>query len=248
MLKRAFDIVVSALTLLTLSPLWGTIAVLVWRQDGRSPFYTPRRVARGGGDFIMVKMRSMVVGADRTGVSSTANDDRRITPLGRFIRRYKIDELMQLWNVLKGDMSFVGPRPNMREWGVNLYTEEEKRLLTVRPGITDLSSIVFSDEGDILTGSANPDLDYNRLIRPWKSRLGLLYIDRQSLWLDLEIIGWTALAIVSRPKALAGVQRILERLNATAELRHVCLRTAPLQPSPPPGEAQPVMSALWVAI
>jgi len=235
---------VSALALLTLSPLWGTIAVLVWWQDGRSPFYTPRRVARGGGDFVMIKMRSMVVGAEKSGVSSTASDDTRITPVGRFIRRYKIDELMQLWNVLKGDMSIVGPRPNVRAWGVDLYTEEEKCLLSVQPGITDLSSIVFSDEGDILMGSANPDLDYNRLIRPWKSRLGLLYVDHQSLWLDLEIIWLTLVAVVSKARALAGVQRILERLNAAAELRRVCLRAAPLQPSPPPGDTQPAMSAL----
>lgn len=235
MLKRVADIVISFFVLVILSPLWATVAVLVWRQDGHSPFYTPKRVGRGNIDFTMVKMRSMVMNADKTGVSSTGNHDNRITPLGHFIRRYKIDELMQLWNVLRGDMSIVGPRPNVRKWGTDLYTDEEKRLLSVRPGITDLASIVFSDEGAILAGSAEPDLDYNKLIRPWKSRLGLLYIDKQSLWLDLQVMFLTALAIVSKPRALAGVGKILEGLNADTRLREVCRRDERLTPAEPPG-------------
>src|SRR5207247_4709716 len=102
------------------------------------------------------------------------------------IRRYKLDELAQLWNVLKGDMSLVGPRPQVQR-DVNLYTEEEYHLFDVKPGITDFSSIVFSDEGDILKGSSNPDLRYNQLIRPWKSRLGLFYARHHNFWIDLKL-------------------------------------------------------------
>lgn len=237
MTKRVLDLVFAGLLLAAASPLLALICLLVWLQDGRSPFYVATRVGLGGRDFRMVKLRSMVVDADRTGVNSTAGTDSRITPVGRFIRRYKLDELMQLWNVIKGEMSLVGPRPNTRAWGVDLYTGEEMRLLSVRPGITDLSSIVFSDEGAILTGSPNPDLDYNRLIRPWKSRLGLLYIDHMSARLDMRIAGLTALAIVSRRRALDGVARILEELGADDSLRRVARRDVPLVPAVAPGAA-----------
>ena len=119
----------------------------------------------------------MIVKADQTGVDSTAGDDKRITPIGRLVRKLKLDELSQLWNVLKGDMSLVGPRPNVpRE--VALYTSDENKLLEIRPGITDLSSIIFADEGDILHGAEDPDLRYHQIIRPWKSRLGLLYVKK----------------------------------------------------------------------
>jgi lipopolysaccharide/colanic/teichoic acid biosynthesis glycosyltransferase len=107
----------------------------------------------------------MVVNADKIGGISTAATDRRITPVGRLVRAYKLDELVQLWNVLKGDMSLVGPRPQVQT-DAALYTQAEKRMLTVRPGITDPASIVFSDEGDILKDSADPDLLYNQIIRP----------------------------------------------------------------------------------
>jgi len=189
--------------------------------------------------FKMVKLRSMTVGADRTGVDSTAADDRRITPVGRLLRAYKLDELSQLWNVLAGDISLVGPRPNVRR-DVDLYTEVERGLLGVNPGITDISSIVFSDEGRILAGRPDPDLAYNQLIRPWKSRLGLLYVQNTSMRLDLELIALTAVAVVSRPRALAGVQRILERLGADEKLRRIARRDDELVPHTPPGAAEAV--------
>ena len=132
-------------------------------------------------------------------------------------------------------MSVVGPRPNTRAHGVDLYTPLEMKLLTVRPGITDLSSIVFSDEGAILEGAADADALYNRIIRPWKSRLGLLYIDNMSVGLDLRIVWLTAVAIVSKEKALAGVNRILAHLGADSDLIETCLRCAPLREAPPPG-------------
>jgi hypothetical protein len=123
---------------------------------------------------------------------------------------------------------------------VDLYTEVERGLLAVNPGITDISSIVFSDEGRILAGRPDPDLAYNQLIRPWKSRLGLLYVQNTSMRLDLELIALTAVAVVSRPRALAGVQRILARLGAEEELRRVARRTDDLVPHPPPGAAEAV--------
>jgi len=233
-MKRALDIAVSLAGLILTSPVLIAVTFAIWIYDFHSPFYVARRMARGGGMFRMIKFRSMVVNADRTGVNSTGAADRRITPVGRFVRAYKLDELAQLWNVLKGDMSLVGPRPQVKA-DADLYTDEERRLLSVRPGITDLASIVFSDEGDILGDSANPDLLYNQIIRPWKSRLALLCIDRQSLWLDLRLIALTALAIVSRPTALRYVEELVRELGADDLVSRMAARREPLLRYPPPG-------------
>lgn len=233
--KRLFDIVVSAAVLIAASPLLLGSMLAVWLQDRHSPFYMAPRVARGGGQFTMIKIRSMVINASRSGVNSTGTNDRRITAVGRFIRRWKIDELSQFLNVLAGSMSVVGPRPNTRSWGVDLYTDQELPLLSVRPGITDLSSIIFSDEGEILAGAAHADLEYNRVIRPWKSRLGLFYIEHMSLMLDLRIAWLTFLAILDKSKAIDGVVMILSRHGADPELIATCRRQAPLRAVPPPG-------------
>lgn len=234
-LKRPFDFLFSAAVLLLASPLLLGSMLAVWQQDLKNPLYLAKRVARGGGNFTMIKIRSMVINADQSGVNSTGAGDMRITKVGHFIRRYKVDELSQFINVLIGDMSVVGPRPNTRAWGVDLYTEIERGLLEVRPGITDLSSIVFSDEGEILKGKENPDETYNALIRPWKSRLGLLYIANQGLALDIRIIWLTALAVINKRKAIEGVSRILVDLNAPADLCAVCRRDHNLVPTLPPG-------------
>ena len=233
-MKRALDIVVSLTGLILTSPLLAVVTLAIWLSDFHSPFYIARRMARGGGMFNMVKFRSMVVNADKTGVNSTGSADRRITPVGKFVRAYKLDELAQLWNVLKGDMSLVGPRPQVKA-DADLYTLEEKRLLTVRPGITDLASIVFSDEGSILGDSANPDELYNQIIRPWKSRLALLCVDRQSMWLDLRLIALTVVAIVSRDAALRYVDVLADELGADDLLRRMAGRREPLLSYPPPG-------------
>lgn len=233
-MKRLFDIIASFFGLLLMSPILLLFIFLIWLQDFRSPLYIAPRVGRNGRIFKMVKLRSMVVNADKAGVDSTSADDKRITWVGRIIRRYKLDEFSQLWNVLWGQMSLVGPRPNVMK-DVELYTDEEQHLLDVRPGITDFSSIVFSDEGDILAGSGNPDLRYNQVIRPWKSRLGLLYIENLSFCLDLKIILLTLVAIISKPLALKGVQKILRKLGANKQLLEVARREGPLQPYPPPG-------------
>jgi len=183
----------------------------------------------------------MSVGADKSGVDSTAQNDPRITRAGRWIRSYKLDELTQLWNVLTGQMSLVGPRPQVRR-DVDLYTKAEMGLLAVRPGITDLASIVFSDEGDILKDHEDPDLAYNQLIRPWKSRLALANIEHASFSLDVKILRLTAIAIFSRDRALAGVQRILRYLNVDKEICTVALRDKSLEPSVPPGASEVVQS------
>ena len=217
------------------------VLLLVWRQDGHSPLYVAPRVGKDEKLFRMVKLRSMVHNADRSGVDSTSGADPRITRLGHFIRRYKLDELTQLWNVLIGDMSLTGPRPNVKR-ETDLYTPEEKRLLSVRPGITDFSSIVFSDEGDILKDKPDPDIAYNQLIRPWKSSLGLFYIDNRSLALDLGLIFLTIVAIANRRAALVKIQARLRKLGAPEDLVRVAGREKELIPHPPPGMSTIVTS------
>jgi lipopolysaccharide/colanic/teichoic acid biosynthesis glycosyltransferase len=240
--KRAFDFAISALGLLILSPLLLVLIVLIWLQDYKSPFYIAPRTGKNERPYRMVKFRSMVVRADKTGVDSTAANDPRITAIGRFIRRFKLDELPQLWNVFKGEMSLVGPRPNVKR-ETDIYTQEEKQLLSVRPGITDLSSIVFSDEGDILAGSSDPDLRYNQLIRPWKSRLGLLYVKNAgSVALDIRLIWLTIVSAMNRSRALREVSELVRRLDGENDLVSVSLRQAVLTPAPPPGATAIVTS------
>ena len=232
--KRLFDIAAALFGLLVASPALLPAMFLVWWHDRHSPFYVASRVAKGGGVFRMVKLRSMVKGADRSGVDSTGANDMRITAVGHFIRRYKLDEITQLWNVLLGDMSVVGPRPNVQR-ETDLYTDIERGLLGVQPGVTDFASIVFADEGDILAPFPDPDLAYNQLIRPWKSRLGLFYIEHRSFWLDLQLCWLTVLCIFARSRALRLVARKLDNLGADEALVRVALRQQVLSPAPPPG-------------
>jgi lipopolysaccharide/colanic/teichoic acid biosynthesis glycosyltransferase len=234
MIKRLFDVLLSLFGLVILSPVLLIVMFLVWRQDNKSPLYIALRSGKQKKEFKIVKLRSMVVNADKNGVDSTSSSDIRITPIGYFIRKYKLDELTQLWNVLIGDMSLVGPRPNTNS-EIELYTHLEKKLLSVRPGITDFSSIVFSDEGEILKDKKNPNLSYNQLIRPWKSRLGLIYIEKQSLFLDLKIIIYTVVAIISKQKALDWVSSELESFNTEKNIVNISRREVDLYPFPPPG-------------
>lgn len=239
-MKRLLDFFISSCILLILSPLLLVVMFQIWWYDRHSPFYIAPRIGKNEKLFKMVKFRSMVINADKTGVDSTSANDSRITPIGHFVRKYKLDEITQMWNVLKGDMSLVGPRPNVKR-ETDLYTDVEKGLLKVKPGITDISSIVFSDENEILKYSQEPDIDYNQLIRPWKSRLGLIYIEHQSFFLDIKLIILTAIAIISREKALAGINSILVRLNAPENVVRVAKRKDPLEPSPPPGSDSVVL-------
>lgn len=234
MIKRAFDILAASLGLLLCSPLLIAVMFAIWIQDQRSPFYIAPRAARGEGIFRMVKFRSMVVNADRIGGSSTAATDRRITPVGQFVRSYKLDELIQLWNVLKGEMSLVGPRPQVLS-DAALYTSAEKRMLSVPPGVTDPASIVFSDEGEILKGSTDPDLRYSQIIRPWKSRLALAYIDHRSFWIDLQLIFLTVVTIISKPIALRALGSLLQSWRLDPLVIRMAARQEPLLAYPPPG-------------
>ena len=243
--KRLFDIVASLFILFISGPVVLVCVFLVWLQDFHSPFYLARRVGRYNQDFTMIKIRSMVTMADSSGVNSTGAHDQRITRVGRFIRRFKMDEISQAFNVLRGDMSMIGPRPNTRHWGVDLYTATEKRILTVRPGITDLSSILFSDEGAILDGAEHPDLLYNQVIRPWKSRLALWYIENMSFTLDLKLCWLTFLAIINKPKANAGVVALLKKNNADSTLIKICRREGKLPASPPPGASAVETGAIY---
>ena len=238
--KRMVDLLVALIGLAFLSPFLVFVGFLIFLQDFKSPFYIANRIGRQSKPFKMVKFRSMVMDADKAGVDSTAQNDPRITPIGRFVRKWKLDEFPQLWNVLMGDMSLVGPRPNVHRHGVELYTQEEMKLLNVRPGITDFSSIIFSDEAEILMGSEDADLKYNRVIRPWKSRLGIFYVDHMGPILDLQIIFVTLMAILSKPRAIKFATAILTQLEAHPTLIQVSMRQEPLAPFPPPGAQEPV--------
>lgn len=194
--KRAFDVILSGAFLVLIFPLLLLLAAWV-RIDSRGPvLYRGTRVGRGGTLFRMFKFRTMVVDAEKLGASSTPDDDPRLTAAGRILRRYKLDELPQLINVFRGEMSFVGPRPQV-QWAVDRYTPEERALLSVRPGITDWASIKFHNEGRILRSSTDPDGDYLRLIEPEKTRLGLEYVRRRSLSTDVRIILQTVRVILT---------------------------------------------------
>ena len=240
-MKRLFDVSVAVGVLVALSPLLVAVSIAIWLQDRRSPFYIADRVGRDLEPFRMIKFRSMVVNADNTGVDSTGASDARITAVGRFVRKTKLDEVPQMWNVIKGEMSLVGPRPNVgRE--VDLYTVEERRLLSVRPGITDVASIVFADEGDILEDKDDPDIAYNQLIRPGKSRLGLFYIDHRSVRTDLQLLRLTVDNSMNRRKALDSCASMLGRKGASEDLIRLAKRQDPLVPQPPPGSTEIVTS------
>ena len=193
--KRFFDILASSFGLLLLSPLLLWIAWRI-RQEGNGPvFYRGVRVVSKGKHFSIFKFRTMVVGAEKIGPSSTCAEDPRITWIGSSLRKHKLDELPQLINVLIGDMSIVGPRPEVKKF-TDLYTEEERVILSVRPGITDWASIWNRDEGAMLARSKDPDRDYMEKIRPEKIRLQLKYVREQSFWTDVKIIFLTIKTLV----------------------------------------------------
>ena len=239
--KPIFDFLVALIlfSILFLPALY--FSVRIFLQDFSNPFYIPKRVGKNRKNYSMIKFRSMIVNADANKVDSTSSSDERITNLGHFIRRLKIDEIPNLLNIMTFKMSFVGPRPNVdRE--VNLYTEEEMKILRMRPGITDISSIVFADEGDILANSIDPDLDYNQLIRPWKSRLAIFYTEHASLFLDLKLMILTLYNFLDRNKTLQIISNTLQKLDAEKDLVEIVLRNKDLIPTPPPGSDSIVLN------
>ncbi len=200
-LKRLVDIILSSLGLIVLLPLFVFIAVKI-KSDSDGPiFYIGKRIGRFGKPFGIYKFRTMVANADTLpGGPSSPDDDPRVTTFGRFLRKSKLNELPQLLNVLRGEMSLVGPRPEV-EMYVDMYTDEEQSILSVSPGITDWASIANPDQGAILAGSADPDRVYMETIRPEKLRLQLEYVRTRSFWLDLKILFKTLETLIRRRPA-----------------------------------------------
>ncbi|MFN7857600.1 MAG: sugar transferase [Acidovorax sp.] len=198
--KRAFDIAFSATVLLLLAPLLAVIALWV-RCDSPGPiFYLQGRVGRHGQPFRIYKVRTMRVGADAAGPQITIGRDARITRAGHFLRRTKLDELPQFANVLRGDMSVVGPRPEVPRY-VALYPSDlAAQVLSVRPGITDLASLAFRNEGELLARSDDPERTYVQDILPAKLQYACQYVQTRSLWLDLSIIVHTVAALAGSPR------------------------------------------------
>lgn len=192
MIKRAFDLVVSFCGLLVLSPVMLICAVLVWLTSEGPVFFRQERMGRNGKPFQILKFRSMVQNAPSLGGALTAGHDPRVTRVGAFLRKTKLDELPQLINVFKGEMSFVGPRPEVRKY-VEKYPEDYAELLRVRPGITDIASLKYRHETEILGQYPDPEKAYVEVVLPDKIALGKEYIRRSSLWLDLKLILMTAL-------------------------------------------------------
>lgn len=232
-LKRFLDVIISSIGLVILCPIMLILMFIIFVQDFHSPLFISKRIGKNEVLFKMIKLRSMKINSEYTGVNSTKANDPRITPIGRFVRKFKFDELFQLLNVIKGDMSLVGPRPNVSD-GVALYTKFEKKLLSVRPGITDFSSIVFSDESEILKDSSNPDESYNQLIRPWKSRLGIIYVENNSLFLDVRLIIYTVISIFSKKMSLNFVAWELNKIGVDKEVLSIARREKDLYPFYPP--------------
>ncbi|MEI6766186.1 MAG: sugar transferase [Bacteroidota bacterium] len=196
-MKRIFDIFFSGIFILFVWPFYVIVAIIIKAGDGGPVFYKAPRVGKNGVLFRMYKFRTMVVNADKIGASSTTTSDPRITRIGHFLRKYKLDEMPQLFNVFLGQMSVVGPRPDLKAF-TDLFTEEEKVILSVKPGITDWASVWNSDEGKILEGAEDPDKAYMELIWPEKKRLQIKYVREQSFGRDLKIIFLTLLAIFKK--------------------------------------------------
>lgn len=195
MLKRAFDILMASIGLIVLSPYFLIVSLLIKLTSPGPVFYRGRRVGQHGRIFTMYKFRTMVVDAEKTGPAVTYDDDPRITPIGRLLRDARLDEFPQLWNILKGDMSFVGPRPEAPYY-YERYTEEQKRIFDVKPGLTGLTQIYFRHEEDLLTDPENIDRDYLEKVLPAKVELDMDYIRDHSLWRDITLILTTLKVLV----------------------------------------------------
>lgn len=188
MIKRIFDFIISLTGIILLSPIFVIVALMV-RLDSKGPvFYKGKRAGWHGSVFGMYKFRTMVPNAEKIGGPSTPIDDSRLTKIGGMLKRYQLDELPQLVNVLKGEMSFVGPRPEVEIYIDKLSKEKRKKILSVRPGMTDFASLWNFHEGDVLKESNDPEKDYLEKIRPKKVELQLKYIDEKSFWLDIKLI------------------------------------------------------------
>jgi len=188
MIKRLFDIIFSFLGLILISPLLIIIALLIKINSSGLVFYRGERIGKSGKTFRIFKFRTMVENADKIGGPSTAGDDPRLTKMGGFLKKYQLDELPQLINVLRGEMSLVGPRPEVRVYVDMMSNEEKKIILSVLPGMTDIASLWNFHESDILKGSSDPEKTYMERIRPEKIRLQMEYVKNRSFLLDFKLI------------------------------------------------------------
>lgn len=194
-MKRVFDIIASGLGLLILSPLFLVVAIWV-KLDSTGPvFYKQVRVGRNNKDFYLYKFRSMRVGSYKKGLITVGGRDPRVTRSGYYIRKYKLDEFPQLINVFKGDMSLVGPRPEVRKY-VDLYTPEQMHVLEVRPGVTDLASIRYRNENELLAKASDPEQYYRDIVMQDKLRINLEYVRNHSFFGDIALIFKTFLSII----------------------------------------------------
>lgn len=194
-IKRIFDIIVSFIGLIVLLPVFLIIGVAI-KLDSKGPvLYRQTRVGRGGKNFRIYKFRTMVIDADKKGMQITVGEDNRVTRLGSFLRKFKMDELPQLINVLIGNMSFVGPRPEVNKY-VEIYTDRQRDILKVRPGITDIASIEYRNESDLLAKSLDPENTYINEIMPRKIKLNMKYLQNISLCLDIKLIFKTLFVII----------------------------------------------------
>lgn len=197
MMKRLFDIVVSACALLLLSPVLLAIALMVALGSPGGAFFRQMRVGRGGRLFGLLKFRTMRPGSEAQGQLTVGGRDPRVTTIGYFLRRTKLDELPQLWNILVGHMSIVGPRPEVPRY-VALYTEEQRAVLTVRPGLTSMASVAYIDENEVLGRAADPERAYIEEVMPAKLELDLRYVRERGVLLDLRIMLSTARRLLGR--------------------------------------------------
>ncbi len=197
MLKRGFDVVFSIIGLLFLSPLLILIAILI-KLDSRGPvLFIQGRVGRNNIDFNIFKFRTMRTQSQSKGLLTLGNNDNRITKIGYFLRRYKIDEFPQLINILNGDMSFVGPRPELRHY-VNFYTQDDMAIFAVRPGITGLASLKYRNEVELLKAAKDPENFFIHTIIPDKLKFNKEYISRRNFFFDLKLIGLTVIKVITR--------------------------------------------------
>lgn len=194
-MKRAFDLTASLIGVAILLPLFVVVAVLIFFGDGWPVLFKQTRVGLNGAPFKVLKFRTMYKDAERAGQLTVSGRDPRITPSGYFLRKYKLDELPQLFNVIKGDMSLVGPRPEVPAY-VELYTNDQKRVLSVKPGITDAASLEFINENELLADADDPQKYYKEVILPRKLGLQLNYVDQRSFMGDLSIIVKTVVGII----------------------------------------------------
>jgi lipopolysaccharide/colanic/teichoic acid biosynthesis glycosyltransferase len=184
---RIFDVFFSFFGLIILSPIFLIISFLIKLNSRGTTFFKQSRVGLNGNEFFLLKFRTMVENSDKMGLITIGNKDSRVTSVGYYLRKFKLDELPQLINVFKGDMSLVGPRPEVRKY-VDLYTEEQQKVLLIRPGITDWASIYYRDENNILGGSSNPEKDYIEKIMPDKLKLNLIFIKNYRVFEYFKII------------------------------------------------------------